>query len=202
MAFPGVVQPWPMQPHGSPQFHHFVSPWNTPPNGPSHQVVATSPLATNVHSTTANARIVYQQPQQPYLHASPVRMSPVSISPPSSSLPAPNVPASTVSQSPQVPQASAGAINLPSTLNLATASSSHATSGPPLAVNPTGRTSPSPTKKKRVRRKRCWTCEGCLRKDNCETCSVCTNSNTTNSVCKMRRCDVLKRRPSLVSWIP
>ena len=58
--------------------------------------------------------------------------------------------------------------------------------------------SPLMTKKpKRTRRKRCEKCEGCRTKDNCGRCSVCTNPNSTNSICKHRRCEVLtRRRPS------
>ena len=57
---------------------------------------------------------------------------------------------------------------------------------------------PSPLRKaKRTRRKRCGLCEGCQRKDNCGSCSVCTNPSSTNSICKYRRCEVLtRRRPS------
>lgn len=50
-------------------------------------------------------------------------------------------------------------------------------------------------KPKRTRRKRCLECEGCRRKDNCGVCSVCTNKNATNTVCKKRRCEMLKTRP-------
>ena len=53
-------------------------------------------------------------------------------------------------------------------------------------------------KTKRTRRKRCLECEGCRRKDNCGVCSVCTNPNATNTVCKKRRCELLKTRPSAV----
>lgn len=52
------------------------------------------------------------------------------------------------------------------------------------------------TKKKRVRRSRCGSCAGCSLKENCGSCSVCTNPNATNSVCKQRRCEMLKHRVS------
>lgn len=55
------------------------------------------------------------------------------------------------------------------------------------------------TKKKRVRRKRCGSCVGCTRRDSCGCCSVCTNANATNSVCKLKRCEALKRRVSRLS---
>ena len=51
-------------------------------------------------------------------------------------------------------------------------------------------------RKKRIRRKKCETCTGCLRQEDCGTCAVCTNPNSTNSKCKLRRCELLKRRPS------
>lgn len=57
----------------------------------------------------------------------------------------------------------------------------------------------SPTaiaRKKRVRRSRCGSCGGCTKKENCGACSVCTNPNATNSVCKLKRCEVLKGRVS------
>lgn len=62
-----------------------------------------------------------------------------------------------------------------------------------------GVTSPGLLKKKpRIRRKRCNVCEGCLRQEDCGTCTVCRNSNRTNSKCKMRRCKLLTQRPPLV----
>lgn len=69
-----------------------------------------------------------------------------------------------------------------------------------LPKTPTCTEQLSPTtiaKKKHVRRSRCGSCVGCTRRDNCGTCSVCTNPNATKSVCKLRRCELLKRR---VSW--
>ncbi len=64
-------------------------------------------------------------------------------------------------------------------------------------LTPSGLASPtSQTKKKRVRRRRCGSCAGCTRRDNCGTCSVCTNLNATNTVCKLKRCDALKKRVS------
>jgi len=62
--------------------------------------------------------------------------------------------------------------------------------------------SPNSLRKKlpRTRRKRCGVCAGCTRKDNCGTCCVCTNPNATNSICKLRRCEALKRKPSVVRW--
>lgn len=197
MAFPGVVKPWPLQSHG--QFHPFACPpWNTPPPHPA----AVSPLTSN---TTANAHaLLYQQQQQQQqqvqAQATPVKTSPVSLTPPSLNSPAPNLPARTVPESPQAPLVSNTQQPDPFSLIAPSPNLHNIVGAPPPMGHPVGSTSPSPAKKpKRVRRKRCLTCEGCLKKDNCGTCSVCTNSNATNTVCKMRRCDVLKRRPSVVS---
>jgi hypothetical protein len=62
---------------------------------------------------------------------------------------------------------------------------------------PSDRLSPTNVvKKKHMRRSRCGSCVGCTRRDNCGTCCVCTNPNATKSVCKLRRCELLKRRVS------
>lgn len=53
----------------------------------------------------------------------------------------------------------------------------------------------NPPTVKRVRRKRCGNCPGCLKTENCGTCVVCTNPNSTNTVCRSRRCDMLTNRP-------
>eukprot|EP00731_Ephydatia_muelleri_P028336 Em0019g1209a len=45
--------------------------------------------------------------------------------------------------------------------------------------------------KKRLRRKRCMECAGCLLQTNCGTCSACV----VNSPCKQRKCEELKRKP-------
>ena len=67
---------------------------------------------------------------------------------------------------------------------------------------PNGSVSPANlTKKKRVRRKRCGSCTGCTRGESCGSCSVCTNANATNSVCKLKRCEALKRRVSDVATV-
>ncbi|XP_051978742.1 methylcytosine dioxygenase tet3-A-like isoform X2 [Xyrauchen texanus] len=48
-----------------------------------------------------------------------------------------------------------------------------------------------PQKKKR---KRCGVCVPCMRKENCGTCSNCLNRNVGHQICKLRKCDKLKRR--------
>lgn len=48
---------------------------------------------------------------------------------------------------------------------------------------------------KRTRRKRCGQCTGCQRTDNCGSCVVCTNPNSTNTICRLKRCEILLQRP-------
>ena len=74
---------------------------------------------------------------------------------------------------------------------------------PPLTTPTTSSaTSPVKTSVKRTRRKRCGVCMGCRRTENCGRCVVCTNPNSTNTVCKQRRCEFLLQRPSaLVSSV-
>lgn len=66
---------------------------------------------------------------------------------------------------------------------------------PSPSPSPLKQTTTAPLPVKRTRRKRCGQCPGCLKADNCGRCVVCTNPNTTNSVCKERRCDLLTQRP-------
>lgn len=44
------------------------------------------------------------------------------------------------------------------------------------------------------RRKKCGACEPCLRRENCGTCGNCLNRRTGKQICKMRKCDRLKKR--------
>ncbi|KAG7489002.1 methylcytosine dioxygenase TET3-like isoform X2 [Solea senegalensis] len=44
------------------------------------------------------------------------------------------------------------------------------------------------------RRKKCGECAPCLRKKNCGTCANCLNRKTGKQICKLRKCDELKRR--------
>lgn len=48
-----------------------------------------------------------------------------------------------------------------------------------------------PQKKKR---KRCGMCGPCTRKENCGTCANCLNRKIGHQICKLRKCDELKRR--------
>nr|XP_046172598.1 CXXC-type zinc finger protein 5 isoform X1 [Oncorhynchus gorbuscha]XP_046172599.1 CXXC-type zinc finger protein 5 isoform X1 [Oncorhynchus gorbuscha]XP_046172600.1 CXXC-type zinc finger protein 5 isoform X1 [Oncorhynchus gorbuscha]XP_046172601.1 CXXC-type zinc finger protein 5 isoform X1 [Oncorhynchus gorbuscha]XP_046172602.1 CXXC-type zinc finger protein 5 isoform X1 [Oncorhynchus gorbuscha]XP_046172603.1 CXXC-type zinc finger protein 5 isoform X1 [Oncorhynchus gorbuscha] len=46
------------------------------------------------------------------------------------------------------------------------------------------------------KRKRCGMCQPCRRRINCETCSSCRNRKTGHQICKFRKCDELKKKPS------
>lgn len=48
----------------------------------------------------------------------------------------------------------------------------------------------------RKKRKPCRLCVPCLRKENCGTCTHCVNRRTSHQVCKMRKCEVLKKKKS------
>lgn len=134
-------------------------------------------MSTTIHNTTATAQ----------LHrCSPVlsQDSPIDV------------------QSPTSPGLTTVEENIPVTPTVTTSESSAATMNVTNGNNDNNPSNVSPPniakKTKRIRRKRCSMCVGCLRKENCGVCSVCTNPNATNSVCKMKRCDALKRRPSSV----
>ncbi|XP_029526144.1 CXXC-type zinc finger protein 5-like isoform X2 [Oncorhynchus nerka] len=46
------------------------------------------------------------------------------------------------------------------------------------------------------KRKRCGMCPPCRRRINCETCSSCRNRKTGHQICKFRKCEELKKKPS------
>ncbi|KAG5270495.1 hypothetical protein AALO_G00193290 [Alosa alosa] len=46
------------------------------------------------------------------------------------------------------------------------------------------------------KRKRCGICEPCRRRVNCEQCSSCRNRKTGHQICKFRKCEELKKKPS------
>ncbi|KAL0993952.1 hypothetical protein UPYG_G00116020 [Umbra pygmaea] len=46
------------------------------------------------------------------------------------------------------------------------------------------------------KRKRCGMCQPCRRRINCETCSSCRNRKTGHQICKFRKCEELKKKPS------
>jgi len=44
------------------------------------------------------------------------------------------------------------------------------------------------------KRKKCGDCSPCLRRENCRSCANCLNRKTGKQICKLRKCDQLKRR--------
>ncbi len=44
------------------------------------------------------------------------------------------------------------------------------------------------------RRKKCGACTPCLRKNNCGTCSNCLNRKIGKQICKLRKCEQLKKK--------
>ncbi|KAA0716799.1 Zinc finger protein 4 [Triplophysa tibetana] len=51
-----------------------------------------------------------------------------------------------------------------------------------------------PVVAQKKKRKRCGVCEPCMRKENCGTCANCLNRKIGHQICKLRKCDELKRR--------
>lgn len=44
------------------------------------------------------------------------------------------------------------------------------------------------------RRKKCGACAPCLRRQNCGGCANCLNRKTGKQICKLRKCEQLKKR--------
>lgn len=44
------------------------------------------------------------------------------------------------------------------------------------------------------RRKKCGACVPCLLKENCGSCANCLNRKTGKQICKLRKCEQLKKR--------
>lgn len=196
MSFPGVVKPspWP----GLPQSHSSMA-------GPlwhhHHSTQASASDISEKISATTHLTVLPQGRQSPGPVAVPNRTrdaeSPVSKA-------APSVAPSPVSQSRSfildeslpkpTPVSNEPAVESAATPTVAKSVGESSADLQPLS--PTS-TEEAARKMKRVRRRRCGTCTGCTRKENCGTCCVCTNPNATNSVCKLKRCELLKRRVSL-----
>ncbi|XP_046697328.1 methylcytosine dioxygenase TET3 isoform X3 [Silurus meridionalis] len=50
----------------------------------------------------------------------------------------------------------------------------------------------------RKKRKRCGVCGPCMRTENCGTCTSCINRKVAHQICKLRKCEELKKRR--VTW--
>nr|6ASD_C Chain C, Methylcytosine dioxygenase TET1 [Homo sapiens] len=46
------------------------------------------------------------------------------------------------------------------------------------------------------KRKRCGVCEPCQQKTNCGECTYCKNRKNSHQICKKRKCEELKKKPS------
>ncbi|XP_058154919.1 methylcytosine dioxygenase TET1 [Dasypus novemcinctus] len=54
-----------------------------------------------------------------------------------------------------------------------------------------------PTLEKK-KRKRCGVCEPCQQKTNCGECTYCKNRKNSHQICKKRKCEELKKKPSVI----
>ncbi|XP_023393600.1 methylcytosine dioxygenase TET1 isoform X2 [Pteropus vampyrus] len=54
-----------------------------------------------------------------------------------------------------------------------------------------------PTLEKK-KRKRCGICEPCQQKTNCGECTYCKNRKNSHQICKKRKCEELKKKPSVI----
>jgi hypothetical protein len=54
-----------------------------------------------------------------------------------------------------------------------------------------------PTLEKK-KRKRCGVCEPCQRKTSCGECTYCRNRKNSHQICKMRKCEELKKKPAII----
>ncbi|XP_059499441.1 CXXC-type zinc finger protein 4-like isoform X2 [Stegostoma tigrinum] len=61
-----------------------------------------------------------------------------------------------------------------------------------LLAPPGPGSAPGPAKRKR---KRCGLCSPCRRLINCGECSSCRNRKTGHQICKLRKCEELKKKP-------
>lgn len=60
---------------------------------------------------------------------------------------------------------------------------------PPLAASPDGA-----LVLQKKRRRKCGVCAPCLRRENCGGCANCLNRKTGKQICKLRKCEQLKKR--------
>lgn len=75
------------------------------------------------------------------------------------------------------------------------------TTGTSVPVSQASTTSSSvttllPTLEKK-KRKRCGVCEPCQQKKNCGECTYCKNRKNSHQICKKRKCEELKKKPSV-----
>ncbi|XP_057361907.1 methylcytosine dioxygenase TET1 isoform X2 [Manis pentadactyla] len=66
-----------------------------------------------------------------------------------------------------------------------------------LASTSSSYTTLLPTLEKK-KRKRCGVCEPCQQKTNCGECTYCKNRKNSHQICKKRKCEELKKKPSVI----
>ncbi len=202
MSFPGVVKPspWP----GLAQAGSSMHPAMAGPLWAHHHHHQGSQAPGNAISDNISASTHFKVlPQSRSLNGK----RPRDVNSPTNVTPSPVTPTPVFQFEESVPVSSEPAVAEPSPKQIqpSLASSppeegvgSGANEDPPAAgeARTSAHLSPTVMKSVRTRRRRCGSCVGCTRKENCGTCSVCTNPNATNSVCKLKRCEELKRRVS------
>ncbi|XP_040588510.1 methylcytosine dioxygenase TET1 isoform X2 [Mesocricetus auratus] len=60
---------------------------------------------------------------------------------------------------------------------------------------------PTPPTVERKKRKPCGVCGPCQQKTNCGECTYCKNRKNSHQICKMRKCEVLKKRPDATAGV-
>ncbi|NP_001393302.1 methylcytosine dioxygenase TET1 isoform 6 [Homo sapiens] len=68
---------------------------------------------------------------------------------------------------------------------------------PMVSTSSSSYTTLLPTLEKK-KRKRCGVCEPCQQKTNCGECTYCKNRKNSHQICKKRKCEELKKKPSVV----
>uniref|UniRef100_A0A2I2ZNV1 Methylcytosine dioxygenase TET n=1 Tax=Gorilla gorilla gorilla TaxID=9595 RepID=A0A2I2ZNV1_GORGO len=67
---------------------------------------------------------------------------------------------------------------------------------PMVSTSSSSYTTLLPTLEKK-KRKRCGVCEPCQQKTNCGECTYCKNRKNSHQICKKRKCEELKKKPSV-----
>uniref|UniRef100_A0A2K5Y2Q4 Methylcytosine dioxygenase TET n=1 Tax=Mandrillus leucophaeus TaxID=9568 RepID=A0A2K5Y2Q4_MANLE len=68
---------------------------------------------------------------------------------------------------------------------------------PMVSTSSSSYTTLLPTLEKK-KRKRCGVCEPCQQKTNCGECTYCKNRKNSHQICKKRKCEELKKKPSVL----
>lgn len=197
MSFPGVVKPspWPGLSPANSQFHPAMAgPLWAHHHHQGSQQAASNDISENISAST-HFKVRSANGKRPSRDVnSPTNVTPSPMTPPvfhlEESVPV-SIEPGVAESSPKTIQPSV--VSAPQETGVGSGANEEITSE---EARPSALLSPTRKKPVRPRKNHCGNCAGCTRKDNCGTCSVCTNPNATNSVCKLRRCEELKRRVS------